>query len=69
MSSESTSSNKIVIPVESVEFSSDNSQTPTQASPPLLPRSGWNNKLAFLRVMLKAKRALDHIEKESGTME
>ena len=65
MSSESTSL-KNVVPDESLELSSDQSQI--QPSPPLLPRSAWNNKLAFLRVLLKAKRALDRIEKEDNIM-
>lgn len=35
----------------------------TQALP-LLPRTGWKNQLAFLKATLKAKIALDWIEKE-----
>jgi len=69
MSNEPIPSNNEVAPDESWDLSSENSQTPTPPSPPLFPRSAWSNKLAFLRVILKAKRALDRIEKEAGTME
>jgi hypothetical protein len=38
---------------------------------PLLPRSAWNSQVAFLRVMFKAKKALDkidnRIEREQNT--
>lgn len=35
---------------------------------PLLPRSSWNSQLAYLRVIFRAKKALDRIEKEAGIM-
>lgn len=31
--------------------------------PPLLPRQAWNSELTFLKVLLKAKQALDRREK------
>jgi len=31
----------------------------------LLPRSAWNSQLAYLRIMFKAKKALDRIEEEA----
>jgi hypothetical protein len=33
---------------------------------PLLPRLAWNSQIAYLRVIFKAKKALDRIEKEAG---
>ena len=32
----------------------------------LLPRSGWNSHLAYLKIMFRAKKALERIEKEAG---
>ncbi|MDF5725631.1 MAG: hypothetical protein PUP91_35330 [Rhizonema sp. PD37] len=32
----------------------------------LLPRSAWNSHLAYLRIMFRAKKALERIEKEAG---
>jgi hypothetical protein len=29
----------------------------------LLPRSGWNNQVAYLRVLFRTKKRLDEIEK------
>lgn len=29
---------------------------------PLLPRSGWNNQVAYLRILFKTKKRLDEIE-------
>lgn len=36
--------------------------------PPLLPRSGWNNQISYLRVIFRAKRALDRIEREANLL-
>ena len=36
--------------------------------PPLLPRSGWNNQISYLRVIFRAKRALDRIEREADLL-
>ncbi|MDF5714162.1 MAG: hypothetical protein PUP93_09775 [Rhizonema sp. NSF051] len=32
----------------------------------LLPRSAWNSHLAYLKIMFRAKKALERIEKEAG---
>jgi hypothetical protein len=56
----------IPIPDEStgsLESSLDDFQRKGETLPPLLPRSAWNSQLAYLRVILKAKLALDRIEK------
>ncbi len=50
---------------DSLESSLDNFQIQGKTFPPLLPRSAWNSQLAYLRVILKAKLALDRIEKEA----
>lgn len=31
-----------------------------------LPRSAWNNQVAYLRVLFRTKKALDRIEQEAG---
>jgi len=51
-SSEKTSANQNLDPKDVSE---------TKASEPLLPRSAWNSQVAFLRVMFRAKKALDKI--------
>ncbi|MBD2774083.1 hypothetical protein [Iningainema tapete] len=43
-------------------------QTQENSPAPLLPRSAWNNQLAYLRVVFRAKKALDRIEKEAGVL-
>jgi hypothetical protein len=35
---------------------------------PLLPRSGWDSKVAFLKVICKTKKLLDRIEDEAGVV-
>ncbi len=40
-------------------------QTQVDSPLPLLPRSAWNSQLAYFRLVLKAKRALDRIEAEA----
>ena len=46
---------------------SENTTVPdSQAT--LLPRSPWNSQLAYLRVLFRAKKALDRIEKEAGVL-
>jgi hypothetical protein len=32
----------------------------------LLPRSAWNSQVTYLRLLFRAKKALDRIEKEAG---
>lgn len=41
------------------------SKTQVDSKSPLLPRSAWNSQLAYLKVVFKAKKALDRIEKEN----
>ncbi|NEO82407.1 hypothetical protein [Moorena sp. SIO4G3] len=50
----------------SLEPSLDNSQTPDKSLTTLLPRTAWTSNLAYWRVLLKAKIALDKIEKEAA---
>ncbi|WP_424101120.1 hypothetical protein [Moorena producens] len=50
----------------SLEPSIDNYQTPEESLPTLLPRTAWTSNLAYWRVLLKAKIALDKIEKEAA---
>jgi hypothetical protein len=40
-------------------------KTLSQTSP-LLPRSAWNSQLTYLKVLLKAKQALDKSERLGG---
>lgn len=44
------------------------SKTSVDSSSPLLPRSAWNSHLAYLKVVFKAKKALDRIEKEANVL-
>jgi hypothetical protein len=46
----------------SVSNISDRSKVLEESMPPLLPRSAWNSQVAFLRVLFRAKKALDRIE-------
>ncbi|MDZ8262449.1 hypothetical protein [Nostoc sp. ChiQUE01b] len=51
----------------STDIPSENTTVPdSQAT--LLPRSPWNSQLAYLRVIFRAKKALDRIEKEAGVL-
>jgi hypothetical protein len=54
--------------IGSNESSLDDSQAQVGTLPPLLPRSAWNNQLAFLRVVFRAKQALDRVEKEADVL-
>ena len=56
MSTDSISSENTTVP----DF-----QTHKDSQAPLLPRSAWNNQLAYLKVVFRAKKALDSIEKEA----
>ncbi|MHC0063919.1 hypothetical protein ACWATR_13610 [Nostoc sp. UIC 10890] len=40
----------------------------TDSQEPLLPRSAWNSQLAYLRLIFRAKKALDCIEQEAGVV-
>ncbi|GEM_PF-1614159 len=50
------------------ESSPNGSPTHVDPLPPLLPRSAWSHQVAFLRVLFRAKKALDRIEKEAGAL-
>lgn len=47
----------------SLEPSPNDSQARVDFSSSLLPRSAWNSRVAFLRALFRAKRALDKLEK------
>jgi hypothetical protein len=42
-----------------------NSSTEDAKELSILPRNAWNDRLVFLKVILKAKLALDRIEREN----
>ena len=42
------------------------SETNSDILQPLLPRLSWDNQITYLRLIFRAKRALDRIEKEAG---
>lgn len=46
----------------------DDSQTQVDSLPTLLPRSAWNSQVAYLRVLFRAKKALDRIEQEADVL-
>ena len=51
----------------STDIPSENTTVPdSQAT--LLPRSPWNSKLAYLKILFRVKKALDRIEKEAGIL-
>ncbi|NEO88920.1 MAG: hypothetical protein F6K56_01000 [Moorea sp. SIO3G5] len=50
-----------------LELSID-SQTDVDSPLPLLPRSAWTSQVALLRVIFRAKKALDRIEQEAGVL-
>ncbi|MCC5647551.1 hypothetical protein LC607_32515 [Nostoc sp. CHAB 5824] len=51
----------------STDIPSENPTIPdSQAT--LLPRLAWNSQLAYLRILFRAKKALDRIEKEAGVL-
>lgn len=54
---------------DSLESSVNGSQTQVGSLPSLLPRSAWNSQVAFLRVLFRAKKSLDRMEKEAGVLE
>ena len=51
----------------STDIPSENT-TVTDSQATVLPRSPWNSQLAYLRVLFRAKKALDRIEKEAGVL-
>jgi hypothetical protein len=40
----------------------NNERTKLNSLPPLLPRSAWNSQRAYLKVMFRAKKALDKLD-------
>ncbi len=42
------------------------SQSSSDVSPHLLPRLAWDSQVTYLRLLFRAKKALDRIEKEAG---
>ena len=54
--------------IDSLESSIDNEETEVNSLPTLLPRSTWNSQVAYLRVLFRAKKALDRIEQEAGVL-
>lgn len=52
----------------STDSISEQNTTFTDSQEPLLPRSAWNSQLAYLRLIFKAKKALDRIEQEAGVV-
>ncbi|BBD66614.1 hypothetical protein NIES4072_61130 [Nostoc commune NIES-4072] len=51
----------------STDIPSENT-TVSDSQATVLPRSPWNSQLAYLRVIFRAKKALDRIEKEAGVL-
>lgn len=47
-----------------LDSSSNQTQAELNSQQPLLPRSAWNSQLAYLRLVFRAKKALDSIENE-----
>ncbi len=54
------------LPEENATIADD--QTQDNSLTPLLPRSAWDSQLAYLRVVFRAKKALDRIEKEADVL-
>jgi len=52
--------------IANLESSLYPSPSETDSSPTLLPRSAWNSQITYLRVLFRAKKALDRIEQEVG---
>ena len=52
----------------STDSVAEENTTFTESQEPLLPRSAWDSQLAYLRLIFKAKTALDRIEQEAGVV-
>lgn len=52
--------------MENLDLSVPQSSNQSKSETTLLPRSGWNNQVSYLRALFRAKKALDRIEKEAG---
>jgi hypothetical protein len=48
-----------------VKLSADDSQSQVNTVNFLLPRSAWSSQVAYLRVLFRAKKALDRIEQQA----
>ena len=58
-----TENNLVSAPTDgNFKLSPDESQSQVNAAQFLLPRSAWNSQVAYLRVLFRAKKALDRIE-------
>lgn len=49
------------LPIEGTD-NFDSSKSVSEVQSPLLPRSGWQNRRAFVSVLMRAKQALDIAE-------
>jgi hypothetical protein len=61
-----TSSN--VLNSDKSKLSVDEFETQVDPIEPLLPRSAWDSKVAFLRAICRTKKLLDRIENEAGIL-
>jgi hypothetical protein len=43
-------------------------QSSQQTAEKILPRTAWNNELAYLKAVMKAKRSLDRIEQDHSAL-
>ncbi|MBH8553541.1 hypothetical protein I8751_14405 [Nostocaceae cyanobacterium CENA357] len=48
-----------------LKLSPDDSQSQVNSASFLLPRSAWSSQVAYLRILFRAKKALDRIEQEA----
>ncbi|MFN6559375.1 MAG: hypothetical protein RMY28_006155 [Nostoc sp. ChiSLP01] len=48
-----------------LKLSSEESQNQVNSANLLLPRSAWSSQVAYLKVLFRAKKALDRIEQEA----
>ncbi|MBC6430122.1 hypothetical protein FM036_04400 [Nostoc sp. HG1] len=49
-------------PSEKESLPNEGTENVSDARSPILPRSGWQNRRAFLKVLVKAKQSLDMAE-------
>lgn len=55
-----------ILPQDTTITEIDQSQSEVDSLSPVLPRSAWDSQLTYLRLIFRAKKALDRIEKEAG---
>lgn len=55
-----------LLPEDTTITDIDQSQSEVDSLSPVLPRSAWDSQLTYLRLIFRAKKALDRIEKEAG---